>query len=56
MCYFVNNLTKFLRGLCRVLTEMLLFRRILDIIRLDFGELNERIMLPCYSETKMLID
>ena len=31
MCYFVKNLTKFLRGLCRILTEKLPVRRIWGI-------------------------
>ena len=43
MCYLVKNLAKFLRGLCRVLTEMSPFRRILGIIRLAFGELAQGI-------------
>ena len=55
MCYFVKNLTKFLRGLCRVLTEKLPSMRILGIIRIAIGELARRIMPPCYSEAKMLI-
>ena len=55
MCYLVKNLTKFLRGLCRVLTEMSPSMRILSSIRLAFGELAQGIMLPCYSEAKMLI-
>ena len=55
MCYFVKNLTKFLRGLCRVLTEMSPFGRILGIIRLAIGELARRIMPPCCSEARMLI-
>ena len=55
MCYFVKNLTKFLRGLCRVLTEKLPLGRILGIIKLAFGEFARRIMHPCCSEARMLI-
>ena len=54
MCYFVKNLTKFLRGLCRVLTEKLPFGRILGIIRLAIGEFARRIMPPYCSEARML--
>ena len=39
MCYYVKNLTKILRGLCRVLTEKLPFGRILGIIGLAIGVL-----------------
>ena len=52
MCYFVKNLTKFLRGLCRVLTEKLPSMRILAIIRLAIGELTWKILPPCCSEAK----
>ena len=55
MCYFVKNLTKFLRGLCRVLTEKLPFGRIWGIIRLAIGELARKILPPYCSETRMLI-
>ena len=55
MCYFVKNLTKFLRGLCRVLTEKLPSMRILGIIGLAIGELARRIMPPYCSKAKMLI-
>ena len=55
MCYFVKNLTKFLRDLCRVMTEKLPFMRILGIIRLAIGVLARKI-LPLYcSEARMLI-
>ena len=55
MCYFVKNLTKFLRGLCRVLTEKSPSMGILGVIRLAIGELARRIMPPCCSEAKMPI-
>ena len=55
MCYFVKNLTRFLRGLCRVLTEKLPFGRILGIIGLAIGELARKILLPYSSEARMLI-
>ena len=55
MCYFVKNLTKFLRGLCRVLTGKLPFGSILSIMRLAFGEFARRIMHAYCSEARMLI-
>ena len=55
MCYFVKNLTKFLRGLCRVLTEKLPSMRTLAIIRLAIGELTWKILPPYCSEAKTLI-
>ena len=55
MCYFVKNLTKFLRGFCCVLTEKLPSMGILGIIRLAIGELAWEILHPCCSEAKMLI-
>ena len=55
MCYFVKNLTKFLRGLCRVLTEMSPSMRLLGIIRLALGETDGRTMPPCCSEAKSLV-
>ena len=55
MCYFVKNLTKFLRRLCRVLTEKLPFGRILGVIGLAIGVLARMILLPYSSEARMLI-
>ena len=55
ICHFVKNLTKLLRGLCRVPTETLPFGRILGVIGLAIGVLARKILPRYSSEARMLI-
>ena len=55
ICLFVKNLTKLLRGLCRVPTETLPYGRILGIIGLAIGVLTREILPRYSSEARILI-